>query len=57
MALVKAGDPIMAGEIDPGEQNGGKFVVPLALDILAGKAVPTSTFIPVSVYCANRCGK
>lgn len=57
VALVKAGDPIMAGEIDPGEQNGGKFVIPLAMDILAGKPVPTQTYIPVTVYCANRCGK
>jgi ribose transport system substrate-binding protein len=56
-ALVDANDPIMVGTEDPGEQNGGRFSIPLALDILAGKAVPTATYIPVSVYCGKRCGK
>jgi ABC-type sugar transport system substrate-binding protein len=57
VALVKANDPIMVATLDPGEQNGGKYVVALAEDILAGKPVPTGTFIPVTAYCANRCGK
>ena len=56
-ALVDANDPIMVGTVDPGEQNGGKFSIPLALDILAGKPFPTATFIPVCVYCGKRCGK
>ena len=56
-ALVDGNDPIMVATLDPGEQNGGKFVIPLALDILAGKAVPTATYIPVSPYCGKRCGK
>lgn len=56
-ALVDAGDPIMVSTLDPGEQNGGKYVIPLALDILAGKPVPTATYIPVSAYCGKRCGK
>jgi ABC-type sugar transport system substrate-binding protein len=56
-ALVDGNDPIMVGTEDPGEQNGGRYSIPLALDILAGKAVPTATYIPVSVYCGKRCGK
>lgn len=56
-ALVDASDPIMVATLDPGEQNGGKYVIPLALDILAGKPVPTATYIPVSAYCGKRCGK
>jgi len=56
-ALVDANDPIMVSTLDPGEQNGGKFVIPLALDILAGKPVPTGTYIPVKPYCGKRCGK
>ena len=56
-ALVDQNDPIMVSTLDPGEQNGGKFVIPLAMDILAGKPVPTGTFIPVSPYCGKRCGK
>jgi ABC-type sugar transport system substrate-binding protein len=56
-ALVDAGDPIMVATLDPGEQNGGKFVIPLALDILAGKAVPTATYIPVKPYCGKRCAR
>jgi ABC-type sugar transport system substrate-binding protein len=56
-ALVKAGDPINAAEIDANEQIGGEYVIPLVEDILAGKPVPSSTFIPVTVDCANRCGK
>ena len=56
-ALVNGNDPIMVATLDPGEQNGGKFVIPLALDLLAGKAVPTATYIPVSAYCGKRCGR
>ena len=36
-ALVDGNDPIMVATLDPGEQNGGKYVIPLALDILAGR--------------------
>jgi len=56
-ALVDGNDPIMVSTLDPGEQNGGKYVLALAEDILAGKPVPTGTFIPVSAYCGKRCGK